>query len=93
MGKDQIRFDIDSELKLLFQLKCLETGEKMTPVLQHLIEQWVREEVRYDAVRKFLQLLSEGQRPSNSLIVEVASHLKLSTDKLLDLCDRSLSGQ
>lgn len=91
MAKDQIRFDLDSELKRQFQMKCLERGEKMTPVLQTLLEEWINQEGNIEAIKEFLQSLMQGNRPTNAVIVRTAGILKLDTDDLLDFCDRVLS--
>ena len=91
MAKDQIRFDLDSELKRQFQLKCVARGEKMTPVLHSLLEEWINQESNAEAIKEFLQALMQGQRPSNSVIVRTAGILKIDTDDLLDFCDHVLS--
>jgi Glu-tRNA(Gln) amidotransferase subunit E-like FAD-binding protein len=91
MAKEQIRFDLDSELKRQFQMKCVERGEKMTPVLHSLLEEWINHESNTDAIKDFLQSLMQEQRPANSTIVRTAGILKLDTDDLLDFCDHILS--
>lgn len=90
MAKDQIRFDLNSELKRRFQMQCLERGEKMTPVLQSLIEEWIEQDKDLEAIRGVFQALIRGERPANSMIVRTAGTLRLDTDRLLDLCDNVL---
>lgn len=90
MAKDQVRFDVDAELKHQFQLKCTNDRVKMTSVLVRFMEEWVSGEAesQREAIRSFLISLIQGQRPSNAAIVHVAGILKISTDQLLDFCDR-----
>jgi len=89
MSNAEIRIQLGESLKRDFQLKCLQAGEKMTPVVQKLVSDWTynKEADSNQLIADFLKALTTGDRPSNATIVKVAGALELETDELLDFCD------
>jgi hypothetical protein len=90
--EDQIKFTLDADLKKRFQMKCLEEGVKMTPVLRELIENWIDGDAAsrqfQTSARIFFQKLAQQKYPSEREIAELANFLDLSEEELLEMCDR-----